>query len=109
MKTFALTVAAMAGFTLLGTASASAGGIYFSTGSQGHGYGGSYYGSHNGVWGRRPASRGHYHYHDTSHFDYVPAHVVPHGNHLHYIPAQRYFHRDGHYDYHRGGHRHHHH
>jgi hypothetical protein len=51
----------------------------------------------------RPSyQRGHYDYHDTSHFDYIPSRVVRHGNHYDYQPARYQFHRTGHYDYHRG-------
>lgn len=42
---------------------------------------------------------GHGWYHDTSHYDYHPSQVVPHGNHYDVIP--------GHYDFHRTGHWHH--
>lgn len=45
-----------------------------------------------GNWNRGPI------YHDTSHYDYHPPTVVPHGNHYHVIP--------GHYDYHQTGHYH---
>ena len=37
-------------------------------------------------------------WHDTSHYDYHPTTVVPHGNHYHVVP--------GHYDYHQSGHWH---
>ncbi len=88
-------------------------GIWFvgaSSASAQWGYGGSYnrgygnYGGHNAYrgYGQSPTihlrtNRGYYH--DTSHWDYHPGTVVPHGNHYHYIP--------GHYDYHRQGHWHH--
>lgn len=63
----------------------------------------SYYGNYNSYYSGRsysnyPSYRGSY-YHDTSHYDYHPTTVVPHGNHLHVIP--------GHYDYHQTGHWHH--
>ena len=51
---------------------------------------------------RRPVSRYPRHtYHDTSHYDYYPSRIVPHGDHLDYIP--------GHYRYHQTGHIHHNH
>ncbi len=37
-------------------------------------------------------------YHDTSHYDYHPGYVLPHGNHLDVVPGHYHFHRDGHYD-----------
>ncbi len=40
----------------------------------------------------RPAS-----FHNTSHFDHHPARLVPHGNHLDYVPAHSSFHRTGHW------------
>jgi len=111
MKTFALTTAMVLGFALSGPETASAGGVHFYSGPYGTGFGlntghrGHLQGYGNRVHVRQ---RGHYHYHDTSHFDYVPGRVVPHRNHFHYIPGGYQFHREGHYDYHRGGHRHHH-
>jgi hypothetical protein len=45
----------------------------------------------------RSSSRGRV-WHDTSHYDYHPTTVVPHGDHYHVQP--------GHYDYHRTGHWH---
>lgn len=54
--------------------------------NRGYGYGGYGYGYTQPRW------------HDTSHYDYHPTTVVPHGNHYHVIP--------GHYDYHQTGHWH---
>ena len=51
-------------------------------------------GWNDGYYGR---SRGNV-WHDTSHYDYHPTTVVPHGDHYDVIP--------GHYDYHRTGHWH---
>lgn len=68
-------------------------------------FGGSWNGGYGGYGGynRGYGGNGGYGYtqprwHDTSHYDYHPAQVVPHGNHYHVIP--------GHYDYHRTGHYH---
>lgn len=36
-------------------------------------------------------------WHDTSHFDYHPGYVVPHGNHLDFVPGHYDFHPSGHY------------
>ncbi len=46
----------------------------------------------------------HYDWHDTSHFDYVPARNVRHGNHYDYVPARVEYHETGHWDRHHGGH-----
>lgn len=43
-------------------------------------------------YGRAPV------WHNTTHYDYHPGMIVPHGNHYDYIP--------GHYDLHRSGHYH---
>lgn len=63
-----------------------------------HGYG----------WGRthvvRRRSPVHYDWHNTSHYDYIPAHAVPHGNHIDYVPGRVQYHREGHWDRHRGFH-----
>jgi len=82
-------------------------GTFSATDAKAQGFGGNYrpgYGAtvpyynfnYNG-WGH---SGGFYQYgamrfHDTSHFDYAPPVLYPHGNHYHYIP--------GHYDYHQKG------
>ena len=58
--------------------------------SDGHRYSG-YRGSSNRVW------------HDTSHYDYHPTTIVPHGNHYHVLPGHYDFHETGHYDRVRGG------
>jgi|GEM_PF-1151238 hypothetical protein len=105
MKTYALAFLAAAGLTLLTTGTAQAGKVHVYMGNP---YG-SYLGSHGhhgwNHWGT--GHRGHYHYHDTSHYDYVPPRVIPHGNHFHYVPGGYYFHQTGHYHYHRGHHHHH--
>lgn len=48
-------------------------------------------------------SRGHVHrqWHDTSHYDYHPPELVPHGNHFHYQPGHYDLHQTGHWDYYR--------
>lgn len=75
----------------------------------GTGYGGiyggyvqPYYGHiHHGVnpytatWGG-----GHLHWHDTSHYDYVPSRIIPHGNHYHVQPGGYIWHQQGHFDLH---------
>ena len=45
-------------------------------------------------------------YHNTSHYDYHPAQLVPHGNHFHHQPAHYDFHPSGHWSYGYGGHFH---
>jgi hypothetical protein len=107
MKRFILGCAAVVVMAVAGTNSAQAGGIRFSYGSGGHYHGGHIRGYghgghvHGGRFGLYPNvglyPRGGL-WHDTSHWDYHPAQVVPHGNHLHIVP--------GHYDYHQTGHWH---
>lgn len=109
MKTYAFALMAVAGMALFSTQTAEAGNVHVHWGNP---YGGwSHSHGHHGrnVWGTgyRGYHRGHSHYHDTSHYDYVPGHYVPHGNHFHYVPGQYYFHQTGHYHHHRGSHHHH--
>lgn len=49
--------------------------------------------------------RGHYDWHDTSHYDYHPGEYVRHGNHFDYNPGHYDWHSQGHYDWHGPGHR----
>lgn len=59
-------------------------------------WGGGYgWNSYNSGWNQRYQPR---RWHDTSHWDYHPTTVVPHGDHLHVVP--------GHYDWHQTGHMH---
>ncbi|WP_437226655.1 hypothetical protein SH661x_004700 [Planctomicrobium sp. SH661] len=103
MKTFAFTTLAMLGFVFYSDQTATAGGHYHNSwGQYGTNYGNPWY---SGGWGHQHR-RGHYDYHDTTHYDYVPDRVVPHGNHWHHVPGGYYLHQTGHYDYHRGGHHH---
>jgi len=122
MKTFIL--ASLTALTLTLTNSADAQGVHFSFGggaaygSFGHGGHGSLHGGHgfqhgygfqSGYGGHlhhnvnphlvQPGN-GHLHWHDTSHYDYVPGRFVRHGCHYHYIPGQTILHRDGHFDLH---------
>ena len=84
--TIAAVVVALGVFTALpNTASAQ-------WGNYGNGYGN--YNSWNYGWGGQAPRR----WHDTSHWDYHPTTVVPHGNHYHVMP--------GHYDFHQTGHMH---
>lgn len=73
----------------------------------GCGYGG--YGGYSGYSGHGCHSQGyggyvqpqpHAHWHDTSHWDYHPTQIVPHGNHYHVVPGHYDYHQTGHYDYH---------
>ena len=59
----------------------------------GYGYGYGYQNNYNTYQPSYGAT-----WHDTSHWDYHPSHIVPHRNHFHYVP--------GHYDYHQTGHWH---
>jgi hypothetical protein len=45
-------------------------------------------------------SGSHRHWHDTSHWDYHPARIVPHGNHFHIAPRHYHWHQEGHFDHH---------
>lgn len=56
-----------------------------------NGYSG--YGGHHRVGGHRT-------WHDTSHLDYHGPSLVPHGNHLDYVPGHYDVHRTGHWDRH---------
>lgn len=106
MKVFALTAMAVAGLMWAGSRPAEAADIHF--GFSPYGFSSSYYSP---SWHRsyyHHPRRGHYDWHDTSHYDYVPPRVVPHGNHYHYVPGSYIWHQDGHWDYHRGGHHGHH-
>jgi hypothetical protein len=98
---------------ITGGAEADAGGFGISIGNygyrgySGHGayrpnYGRSYRPSYNysrvyqGRYGGYGGHGGGGHHPRVPHYDYHAPTLVPHGNHLDYIP--------GHYDYHRGGH-----
>ena len=56
------------------------------------GFGGGYGGGFGGGFGGYPAHT----WHDTSHWDYRPTTVVPHGNHFDVVPGGYYWHRTGH-------------
>lgn len=87
----------------LGYSSGYSGGLYApSYGSYGgYGYGGSYLNNYRG-----PRNSG-YIWHDTTHYDYVPTQVIPHGNHYHVQPGGYYLHQSGHVDRIHGNHIHH--
>lgn len=71
-------------------------GGYYGDSHYGHGHGYGYdYGRRGRVW------------HDTSHYDYHPGGFQRHYDHYHYVPGHYDFHRDGHWDRGRRGHRHH--
>jgi hypothetical protein len=105
MKTLVLALAT-AGLILTGSDAAQAGGGcrsggfgyggfgyggYVQPSYGGFGYGGGWYGDFGG---------GHAHWHDTSHWDYIPPRVIRHCDHYHVQPGGWTFHRDGHWDYH---------
>jgi hypothetical protein len=100
-----LTLSAMAAVGLLVfQVQANAGGAFH---HHGHHHGRhvspSYYHGHHhsgyrgGLWNRS-------YYHDTSHYDYVPPRIIPHGNHIHVQPGGYYWHQTGHV--HHGNHIH---
>ncbi len=64
----------------------------------GYGYGGYSYGA--GAYNYGFVGRPHYHWHDTSHWDYHPTRIVPHGNHFHVQPGHFHYHNTGHWDRH---------
>lgn len=45
-----------------------------------------------GSWGYSPRI-----WHDTTHYDYHPTTIVPHGNHFHIQPGHYHLHRSGHW------------
>jgi hypothetical protein len=55
-------------------------------------------GYRNFSYGYRPIYTGPV-WHDTTHYDYHPGQVVPHGNHLDYVPGHYDLHRSGHWDH----------
>ncbi|MCA9135887.1 MAG: hypothetical protein KDB00_03990 [Planctomycetales bacterium] len=95
---------------LSGGAQADAGGFSISIGNYGYrGYPGNvpsiYYGrsyrpsyNYSRVYGHSQSFGGYYHPRQP-HYDYHPPTLIPHGNHLDYVP--------GHYDLHHRGHIHH--
>ncbi|MFP6611249.1 MAG: hypothetical protein VB835_02975 [Pirellulales bacterium] len=101
MKKLMIASVVVAGLALSGetsTAEAADFGIHFGHGGVHVGHGSVRVGigsGHRGHYG------GHYDWHNTSHFDYVPGRYRRHGNHYHYTPGRYYYHRSGHYDYHR--------
>lgn len=65
---------------------------YYNGGGYSHGDG------YGGGWG---GNRGHYDWHDTSHYDFHPGGYQRHYDHYDYVPAHYDYHSQGHYDYHR--------
>ncbi|MFV0444205.1 MAG: hypothetical protein ACK5Q5_11610 [Planctomycetaceae bacterium] len=56
---------------------------------------------HHGVNpGYNPGVGGHFDYHDTSHYDYIPGRWVKHGCHWDWQPGRYVYHQDGHFDLH---------
>lgn len=104
MKALAFTLAAAMGLVLAGSDSAQAGGCGFGR-YGGFGYGGYgrplygqnlYYGN---TWNAGYGGT-HLHWHDTSHFDYVPPRIIDHGNHYHVQPGGYLWHQTGHWHVH---------
>lgn len=103
MKTLALAVAAATGLFLTSTDSAEAGGCGYGGFYGGYGrYSQPFYGHihHNVNPWTATRGGGHLHWHDTTHYDYVPPSLVRHRNHFHYQPGGYILHRDGHWDLH---------
>ena len=109
MKTLILTATTAAALILTGTNSAEAGSkfqLVIGNGGQfggnagwGNPHGGHF---HHGVnpHANPFPQNGHYDWHDTSHYDYIPGRWVKHGCHWHYIPGRYVLHQDGHFDLH---------
>jgi len=75
------------------------GGVRISVGRGYGGYGGYGLGGYGGLYGvARPAYIRPPVWHDTTHLDYHPPRLVPHGNHLDRIPGHYHLHRSGHWD-----------
>jgi hypothetical protein len=109
MKTMALAIIAAVGVLLASSATVEAGGRCYGGGYGGYGYSNYGYGGGYGNYGHihhnvNPYTAtwggGHLHYHDTSHFDYVPGGYVQHYDHFHYQPGGYIYHQTGHYDLH---------
>jgi len=110
MKKITLSLAVVAAFALVGLdtqcAEAAHGFRSYGVHYAGPGFHIDVGNPHGYRWGRthiaRHHVRSHLDWHDTSHFDYVPAHSVRHGNHYDYVPARVQYHRTGHWDRHYG-------
>ncbi len=69
----------------------------------GHVHGGHMHGGHvhHGVNPHIPTGpSGHLHWHDTSHYHYIPGRWVQQGCHRVWVPGRKVLHRDGHFDLH---------
>lgn len=97
MKTLLLATAAALALTFAGGEAAQAGGFGYGYGSSSF-YGGGHV--HHDVNPWIHPGHGHYHWHDTSHYDYIPGRWVRHGCHSHYVPGRWVLHQDGHFDLH---------
>lgn len=117
MKLAGIPVLALGLALMTGGNEADAGGFSIQIGN--YGYGNYHYGNRGVYHSYRPSygrsiyygrssfapsynyyrSYGGYHHPIRPHYDYHPPSLVPHGNHLDYVP--------GHYDFHHNGHIHH--
>ena len=112
MKTFILSTLAAASFLLVPTDRADAGQFHLSIGSgrighvgHQHGFTPGYYGGghlHHDVnpYITNPGPGGHYHWHDTTHLDYIPGRWVRRGCGWVWVPGRTVLHQDGHWDLH---------
>jgi hypothetical protein len=95
MKTLIFAAVAGLAFTFAGGSDAEAGGFH------GYGHGGFYGGHiHHDVNPWIHPGHGHLHWHDTTHYDFIPGRWVQHGCHSHWIPGRWVLHQDGHFDVH---------
>lgn len=92
MKTFITSCAVVAALALF-AGSVQAGGC-------GYGYGGYTYCAPSYPVYQPYVVQPHLHWHDTSHWHYVPPTIINHGCHQHVIPGGYQFHQTGHYDLH---------
>ena len=106
--------AALVAFTFFSTSTdtAQARGVHFRAGGihvdVGHPHRGGFHRGHARSFGYNtyyPSNRGWgwgsaHSWHDTSHWDYHPPQLVPHGNHFHVQPGHYDWHQDGHWDHH---------
>lgn len=105
MKNLAIACVAAAALFLAADRPAEAGGgLRISVGYGGYGYGGYGVPYNTGAYRYGLRTRGHYDWHDTSHYHVQPGYTWRHGDHYHYEPSRVILHRQGHWDYHRGPH-----
>ncbi len=75
--------------------------LFAGSASANHGYYGGGQGCHQNYGSYNFGNQGYVQpqaqWHNTSHYDYHPTTIVPHGNHFHVQPGHYDFHQTGHY------------